>query len=195
MNSDTVKSAAIVMVVGTGLFFAWKTYAAISAGARNTTDAMKSVINDLTNKLNTISGNLGSTYDSAVSTVSDVIDNGKRALGQDVPVTSATNSEFKPTAYVTELPFSRWPQSAIDGINALNRTRGVTRTWRYEGDFSGWHVYSNGVVISPDGYYLRDLLAAGDVSSSTATFAMTEIPNSFTGLTFDQTKYQWQEQQ
>jgi hypothetical protein len=195
MTSDNVKSLAIVLVVGTGAFLVYRAFSNAAQGAASAADGVKSLITGLTNQVNTLKNSAGSVIDAATTTLSDAIDNGKRALGQDVPVTSATNSEFKPSAYVTELPFSRWPQSAIDGINALNRTRGISRTWKYAGDFAGWHVYSNGTVISPDGYYLRDLIAAGDVSSSSASFAINEIPNSFTGLTFDQTRYQWQEAQ
>lgn len=195
MTSDNVKSLAIVLVVGAGAFMVYRAYANVAQGTAAASQSVKDVITGLTNQVNALKNSAGQVIDSATTSISDAIDAGKRALGQDVPVSSATNSEFKPTAYVTELPFSRWPQSAIDGINALNRTRGITRTWKYAGDFAGWKVYSNGTVISPDGFYLRDLLAAGDMTGAAGAFAMTEIPNSFTGLTFDQTKYQWQEQQ
>lgn len=193
MTSDNVKSLAIVLVVGTGAYLVYRAFSSAAQGAASAADSVKAVITGLTNQVNSLKNSASSVIDSATTTLSDAIDNGKRALGQDVPVSSATNSEFTPTAYVTELPFSRWPQSAIDGINYLNKTRGINRTWKYAGDFAGWHVYSNGTVISPDGYYLRDLIAAGDVANN-GGFAINEIPNSFTGLTFDQTRYQWQEQ-
>lgn len=104
---------------------------------------------------------------------------------------SDTNPDYVAPEYVVELPFSKWPQSIKDNINILNRTRGITRVWKYEGDFSGWKVFSNGTVISPEGYY------ASDNSFNEANQydeGIMVIPDSFTGKTFDQTRYQWQEQ-
>lgn len=186
ISSDNVKA---VLLAGFGVavvYTVWKLYSKAGQMGTDLVTAAGQIEKDLVQGIS----NMGNTVGNLAASVKNGISSTTDALG----LTNSTASDYQmPAGYgATLLPFKRWPQSAIDGINAANQLRGIKRAWKFEGDFAGWKVYSDGTIISPDGYYLRDLIAAGEVSSSQANFAFTEIPDNFSGLTFDQTRYQWQ---
>ncbi|HLO62904.1 MAG TPA: hypothetical protein VK165_08055 [Azonexus sp.] len=187
ISSDNVKA---VLIAGFGIAIAytvWKLYNKAGQMGTDLVTAAGQIEKDLVQGITNMGNTVGNLADKVKEGITGGVDSVASSLGID------TSGYQMPAGYgATLLPFSRWPQSAIDGINAANRLRGIKRTWKFEGDFAGWKVYSDGTIISPDGYYLRDLIAAGDVSSTQANFAFSEIPDSFSGLTFDQTKYQWQ---
>ncbi|WP_295002955.1 hypothetical protein [uncultured Dechloromonas sp.] len=186
MTSDNVKA---ILLAGFGIAVVatvWKLYHKAGQMGTDLVTAAGQIEKDLVQGITSMGNTVGAMADQVKAGINSTTD----ALG----LTNSTDNGYQmPAGYgATLLPFKRWPQSAIDGINAANRLRGIKRTWKFEGDFAGWKVYSDGTIISPDGYYLRDLIAAGDVSATQANFAFSEIPDNFSGLTFDQTRYQWQ---
>lgn len=183
MTGNQVKNVALLIGVAVAGFVAVNVYNRFSRMVQSGGDMATAIKNAIAEQASAIPAAVGNSVTESVNAV-------KSSLGL-----STSNADFVQSYTVKELPFSRWSQSAIDGINAANRLRGITRTWKYAGDFAGWKVYSDGTCISPDGYYLRDLLAAGEAIPNTdSTYQIQMIPNSFSGLTFDQTRYQWQEQ-
>lgn len=181
MNTNQIKAAGMLALVAGGVFIAFKVYSNMKAIAAGVTSA---------------AGQAASVPKMVAQALTETVQTGaeavKSALGMD------TSSYTMPAEYNTvELPFSRWSANTIATINALNKTRGINRTWSKAGDFVGWKVYSDGTITSPDGYYFSsktnissagtsDFTADGNLSVNTI-----QVFSPF-GQDFDQTRYQWQ---
>ena len=179
ITSDQAKTGAIILGVAVVGYFVFTAYDKMQKTGNAIADLKKAMAEAATGA--------GQTISSGVKTVRNTIADSTGLISRDN--SSDTNQDYVAPDYVTEVPFSKWPQSVKDNINMLNQTRGITRVWKYEGDFVGWKYYSNGTLISPDGYYASDnaVNTANEYDSGVMV-----IPDSFSGLTFDATKYQWQ---
>lgn len=177
MTSDNVKAGIYITVALVAGYFGYTVYKKFVKTGQS--------IGDLTNAVT-------ETVTGTVKTLRNSIADSTGIIERDN--SSNSNPDYVAPEYVVELPFKKWPQSTKNAINALNLQRGITRKWYNEGDFSGWHVYSNGAAVSPDGFYLSDVIARDNISASETDFQVLEIPDNFSGMTFDQTKYQWQNQ-
>ena len=97
----------------------------------------------------------------------------------------------------SSVPFSQWSANVKAQINALNKMRGINREWTSQGDFSGWKVFSNGSIISPDGFVFQSRNpVTNDFSTvfnpdGTPSIDMVEIGNG-TGNPWESGRYQWQ---
>ena len=171
----------LLALVAGGLFVAFKVYSnmkTIAAGVSGAAGQVASVPTMVAKALT-----------ETVQTGAEAV---KSALGMD------TSNYTMPAEYNTvELPFSRWSANTVATINALNRTRGITRTWSNPGDFVGWKVYSDGTITSPDGYYFSsktNIASSGSNDFSTDGNLSVNVLEVFSpfGKDFDQTRYQWQ---
>lgn len=146
ISSDNVKA---VLLAGFGVavvFTVWKLYNKAGQMGTDLVTAAGQIEKDLVQGITNLGNTVGGMADKVREGITGGVDSVASSLGID------TSGYTMPAGYgATLLPFSRWPQSAIDGINAANRLRGIKRTWKFAGDFAGWKVYSDGTIISPDG--------------------------------------------
>jgi hypothetical protein len=197
ITSDNVKSALYISGAIVGALVLWRAYRLAEAAGNGVAgipgqikQALKDAGNVVVTSVQESVASMDQPVRAAINTVKSVVTNGVR---------SDSNPDFVAPDYVTELPFKKWPRSALNAINAANKLRGINRTWVFEGDFAGWKVYSNGTIISPDGYYLKDQIVMNQYGSDYSNpaedaFAVTMINNPFSGLSFETSKYPWQEQ-
>lgn len=170
MTAGQIKTGAMLAGLAIAGFFAVKVYSRVAAAKNSLSNAGAMMANAVT-----------SIPDQISAAVTDTVNEVKSSLGL------STNDWTMPDGYgAKELPFGQWSANTVASINALNQTRGINRQWKYAGDFTGWKAYSDGTIISPDGFYFRSNNAAGDLAINVDQVFR---PN---GQDFDQTRYQWQ---
>lgn len=184
MTSDQLKTGLMLAAIALGGLVAVRVY------------NRASVLGSTVAKAGDIVSNVPAMVSQAVSdTVTDTINTVKSSLGMEVD-----NGWTMPADYgARELPFSQWSSNAQATINALNKTRGIKREWKYAGDFTGWKVFSDGTMISPDGFYFSsrtNVLASQSPDFAQDGNLLVNVDQVFAplGKDFDQTRYQWQEQ-
>lgn len=192
ISSDNVKS---VLLAGLGVavvFTVWKIYNKAGQMKTDIVTAAGQIEKDLVQGITNMGNTVGNLADRVKANITGAVDTVASSVGID------TSGYQMPSQYgATELPFSKWSANTLATINALNRTRGISRTWKNAGDFVGWHVYSDGTIISPDGYYFSsktNIAAAGSNDFTTDGNLAVNVDQVFSpfGTDFDQTRYQWQ---
>ncbi len=181
MTANQIKTGAMLMGLAIAGLFAVKVYGRMTA-MKDSLQSAGSLMADA----------VTSAPDRITQAVTDTVNEVKSSLGL------STNDWTMPADYnAKELSFGQWSANTVATINALNKTRGINRQWKNAGDFVGWKVFSDGTIISPDGYYFSsktnvaagafsDFNAAGDLAVN-----VNQVYSPF-GQDFDQTRYQWQ---
>ena len=170
MTANQIKTGALLAGLAIAGFFAVKVYSRVAAAKNSLSNAGAMMADAVT-----------SIPDQISAAVTDTVNEVKSSLGL------STNDWTMPDTYgAKELPFGQWSANTVASINALNQTRGIKRQWSNAGDFSGWKVFSDGTMISPDGFYFQSNNAAGDLAVN-----VNQVYSPF-GQDFDQTRYQWQ---
>lgn len=170
MTANQIKTGTLLAGLAIAGFFAVKVYSRVAA-AKNSLSNAGAIMADA------VTG----APDRIAQAVTDTVNEVKSSLG------ISTNDWTMPAEYnAKEVSFSQWSANTVATINALNKTRGIKRQWSNAGDFSGWKVFSDGTMISPDGFYFQSNNAAGDLAVN-----VNQVYSPF-GQDFDQTRYQWQ---
>lgn len=170
MTANQIKTGAMLVGLAIAGLFAVKVYGRMTA-MKNSLSSAGAMMTDA------VTG----APDRIAQAVTDTVNEVKSSLG------ISTNDWTMPAEYnAKEVSFSQWSANTVATINALNKTRGINREWKNAGDFSGWKVFSDGTIISPDGYYFTSKNAASDLAVN-----VSQVYSPF-GQDFDQTRYQWQ---
>jgi hypothetical protein len=166
ISSDNVKAA---LLIAAGIFGGYIVYKVYRTG--------KSVQETFSNTVNEI-GTAGRNVVNSVGEIGSQISTGiKEAVG--------FSDYVKPAEYnVVEIPFSKWTPHQKATVDMLLQVRGL-KPGKYAGDYVGWHVYSDGTIISPDKYYFTDQ-GAGENTT------VKEIYSPTGNMDYDTTKFQWQ---
>lgn len=143
ISSDNVKAVGYAVAGTLAIYLAWKIYRKVSATGKGIGQAIAEIPADLAqmakDAVKAASDSAAKVTQGVKDSVSGAIDS---ATGQGVYIPDPK--------FVKELKSDRWDLSTRNLIGDFNEAHKRGRT-----DYSGWHVYDDGTVITPNGDYLK----------------------------------------
>lgn len=152
IDSETVKSA---LYIGGAIAVVY-TVVSISRKMKETGDdfaaAAQRVINDARAAAAAIPEYITQKGQEIGTEVNNTIQTAKKFVGAESTVTSS-NPDFVAPTYVREVPKAQWPAAVKNFVKLQAKARGEYKTGLFGFDYSGWHYYTDGTIMTDSGDY------------------------------------------
>lgn len=145
ITASHLKTAAYIGIAGIGILIAFRAYRLSESLGKGLTGIPEQLSQASRDAAQLVTEGIATAKKSASEALQNTTDSVRGAIDSVTgrAVTVSGN-------YAVELPSDKWDKSTLKVIEIFNKKHG-----RGAKDYSGWHVYSDGTIITPAGDYLQ----------------------------------------